>query len=61
MNETIYENIEQVAPGKLIRWGNNQLFKKESYWSVDDLLSKDKEKNNQEEINYLIKIQLNLI
>ena len=28
MNETIYENIEQVAPGEIIRWGNNQFFKR---------------------------------
>ena len=28
MNETIYDNIEQVAPGEIIRWGSNQFFKK---------------------------------
>ena len=63
MNETIYDNIEQVPPGEIIRWDSNQLFKKKSYWSVDELLSKNKEKNDQDEINYLIKnsVESNLI
>jgi asparagine synthase (glutamine-hydrolysing) len=63
INETIYKNIEQVPPGEIIRWKINQRITKETFWSVDDLLSKRKEKNNQDEINYLIKnsVELNLI
>ena len=63
MNETIYDNVEQVAPGEIIRWKSNKFIKKEEYWRIDDLLSHRKEKNNQDEINYLIKksVELNLI
>ena len=63
MNETIYDNIEQVVPGEIMRWGGNQFLEKDYFWSVDDLLSKKKEKNNQDEINYLIKnsVKSNLI
>ena len=63
MNETIYEKIEQVGPGEIIRWKSNKFLRKETYWKVDDLLSKEKEKNNQDELNYLIKksVELSLI
>ena len=63
INETIYNNVEQVPPGEILRWKSNQSIKKEKYWCIDDLLSMKKEKNNQEEIDYLIKnsVELNLI